>query len=148
MKKQFDQPLFEKHDAAARAATSAFIRDQGWEVRENPDIYAQDLIATKGDAELLIECEVKVVWDGGAFPFDTVQLPERKRKFFTPNTIFFVWNKDLSDAVYFSARDIQGLKPVLVPNKYIKSGEYFFQVPMNVTKLVSNAPVQDSVQEN
>ena len=145
MNKPFDQDLFDKYDALARAATKKFIEGQGWEVREHPDIYAQDLIATKDDLEILAECEVKTLWDGGAFPFDTVQLPERKKKFFTPNTVFFVWNKDLSNAVYFWARDIDDLEPVPVSNKYTRSGEYFFQVPINVTKLVSYAPVQNRV---
>lgn len=141
--KPFDKNLFDMYDKAARAATSAFIEKQGWDVRDHFDIYAQDLIATKDDLELLVECEVKAVWEGDAFPFDTVQLPERKKKFFTPNTVFFIWNKDTSNAVYFWARDIDDLEPVPVSNKYVQSNERFFQIPMNLVKFTRDSPVQN-----
>ena len=139
--KPFSPELFKRYDADARRATTEFVERQGWEVREHPDKYAHDLVATRAELTLLIECEVKAVWENGVFPYDSVQLPERKRKFFDHNAVFFVWCKDLSDAVYFWAKDIDDLEPVEVPNKYIKSGERFFQIPMNLTKLVSNAPV-------
>ena len=140
--KPFDKDLFEKYDEAARAATTPFISGQGWQVQDHPDVYAHDLLATKDGITLFVECEVKALWKSGEFPFPSVQLPARKRKFFHPNAIFFIWRKDLGDAVYFWARDIDDLETVQVPNKYMQD-EYFFQVPLSRVKLVSNAPIQD-----
>lgn len=141
--KPFDPALFDAYDLKARAATSAFIESQGWQVQDHPDKYAHDLVATRKGLTILIECEVKTMWHGRKFPFDTVQLPERKKKFFGANSVFFIWNKELSDAIYFWARDIDHLETVEVPNKYILHGERFFRIPMELTKRVSNAPVQD-----
>lgn len=143
MRKQFSPELFEKYDSVARSATKEFIEGQGWDVVEHPDKYAQDLIATKDGMEVLVECEVKTLWKGGAFPFGTIQLPERKKKFFHPNAVFFIWSQDMSDAIYFWAKDIDHLDPVPVSNKYIESGERFFQIPIELTKRVSDATVRD-----
>lgn len=143
MKKDFDQNLFDWHDEPARKATKRWLRGQGWETADHPDPYAHDLIAIKNDSLILVECEVKTVWEGMEFPFDTVQLPERKRKFLHPRAVFFIWNKSLDNAVYFWARDIEHLTPVHVPNKYIKEGEYFYQIPLNLVKFTSDFSVQD-----
>jgi hypothetical protein len=105
-------------------------------VREHPDRYAQDLIATKGGKDLLVECEVKVVWDTDKFPYDTVQLPERKKKFFVEPTLFYIWNNKLNKAITFFSEDVKHLTPVEVPNKYVYKGEYFFQIPMDLTKTI------------
>lgn len=140
--KPFDRKLFEKYDVAARKATTAFIEGQGWKVREHPDIYAHDLLATKDGITLLVECEVKAVWESGDFPYETVHLPERKRKFFDPNAVFFIWRKDMKDAAYFWARDVDDVETVEVPNKYMKSNERFFSIPIDLVKFVSDAPVQ------
>ena len=133
MNKEFSKELFRKHDQDARDATKNFLSSKGWLVTDHPDRYAQDLVARKGDIEVLVECEVKLGWRNGKFPFDTVQLPERKAKFFVPSTAFFIWNKPLTEALYFWSPDIQHLEPALVPNKYMKK-EYFYRVPLNLTK--------------
>lgn len=143
MRKEFSQNLFNQYDMDARRATKAFISKQGWDVNDHPDIYSHDLLATKDGITLFVECEVKAVWKSGEFPFDTVQLPERKKKFFHPNAVFFLWRKDLGDAIYVWARDIEHLDTIEVPNKYVHSKERFFQIPVSLTKFVSDAPIRD-----
>lgn len=141
--KPFNKELFEKYDEVARKATKEFLSKKGWEAEDHPDIYAHDLLATKDGFILLVECEVKALWKSGGFPFPSVQLPARKRKFFHPNAVFFIWREDLGDAVYFWARDIDNLETVVVPNKYMASDEHFYQVPVDLVKFVSNASIQD-----
>jgi hypothetical protein len=36
----------------------------------------------------------------------------------------------------FKSDDIKDLVPVEVPNKYVSSGELFYQIPLNKTKTV------------
>ena len=73
---------------------------------------------------------------GPDFPYETVQLPQRKQKFFNEPTLFYIWNKQLDNAVTFLSEEIKDLTPVEVPNKYISKGEYFYQIPMDlVTKI-------------
>jgi len=143
-RKRFDRELFEKYDKAAREATSNHLRTQGYKVMEHPDRYAQDLLFYRSSDDwenpnicLKAECEVKIIWSGTEFPYDSVQLPQRKEKFFDGLTQFFIWNKDLDTAVTFWDNDIKDLTPVEVPNKYIAKGEYFYQIPMERVEIVS-----------
>ena len=136
MRKQFSEAFHGKHDKPARIRTMEYMLVKGYEIWENPNIYGQDLIAEGSKGKFYVECEVKTVWDTDKFPFDTVQLPERKSKFFTSPTLFFIWNKMLTTALLFKSNDIKDLTPVEVSNKYITSGEFFYQIPLDMTGTV------------
>ena len=138
-RKRFDRSLYEEYDQKAREATMSYLKSTGMDVCEHPDRYAQDLIAFSplDDFEYNVECEVKIVWDGKDFPYDSVQLPQRKHKFFDGKTKFFIWNKNLDTAVTFWDTEISDLIPVEVPNKYISKGEYFYQIPLERVTIVS-----------
>lgn len=135
-KKRFDRELYNEYDKKARVATMEYLKSIGFEVCEHPNRYAQDLIAFSpiDNYEFHVECEVKLVWDSEEFPYDTVQLPQRKQKFFDGNTKFFIWNKPLTKAITFWDSEISDLIPVEVPNKYVHKGEYFYQIPLETTK--------------
>lgn len=135
--KKFDKALYKKYDESAKDRTKKFLRSRGYEVKDHPNKYAQDLVATKDESEFLVECEVKLVWDKPKFPFDTIQLPERKKKFFKKRTVFFIWNKALDDAIYFWSDHVKHIKPIEVKNKFVKSGELFYQIPLDKTNQVS-----------
>jgi hypothetical protein len=74
------------------------------------------------------------VWKGFDFPYDSVQLPERKKKFFDKPTLFFIWNEDCTRAATFWSAQVQQLTPVEVSNRYIRKGEYFYQVPLEIVR--------------
>jgi hypothetical protein len=131
--KQFNEALHGKHDKPTRVRTMEYMQIRGYEIWENPDPYGQDLIAEGSKGKFYVECEVKTVWKGEDFPFDSVQLPERKKKFFDKPTLFFVWNNELSNALLFKSNDIKDLTPVEVRNKYVASGEMFYQIPLTLT---------------
>ena len=135
-RKKFDRSLYQEYDQKARDVTTAYLEHLGYEVKEHPDRYAQDLLAWKDDEEFCVECEVKLVWEGDEFPYPNVQLPERKKKFFHAPTQFFIWNKPLEYAMTFWSHDVATLESVEVPNKYVYSGEYFYQIPMFMVKKV------------
>lgn len=132
IRKRFDRDLYEQYDELAKEKTTEYLTKQGFDVEPHPDRYAQDLIASSPVNRWCVECEVKLVWNGVEFPYPNVQLPARKKKFFNPETQFFIWNKPLTHAMTFWSTDIATLEPVEVPNKYVYSGEYFFQIPMNM----------------
>jgi hypothetical protein len=135
-RKRFDRDLFQKYDQLARDVTTKYLQSIGYEVTEHPDRYAQDLIAYSTNKDFCVECEVKLVWEVSEFPYPNVQLPERKKKFFSVPTQFFIWNKPLEHAMTFWSHDVATLEPVEVPNKYVYSGEYFYQVPMEMIQKV------------
>jgi len=136
-RKKFSKELFKKYDMLARAATTEYLTTRGYTVAPHPDKYAQDLVCDDDASQWCVECEVKMVWKSDTFPFDSVQLPERKKKFFNKPTQFFIWNEQLTKAVTFWSHDVSTLTPVEVPNKYIFKGEYFYQIPMDMVRVVS-----------
>lgn len=138
-RKRFDRELFNECDKKARAVTTRYFERQGYVVSEHPDRYAQDLIVEDTGASFCVECEVKLVWSGEDFPYDSVQLPERKSKFFDTATMFFIWNKEFTHAMTFWSHDVKQLEPVEVPNRYVHKGEYFYQIPMDMVEKVEAA---------
>jgi len=137
VRKSFNRGLYAQYDALAREATTDFLTVKGFVVEPHPDDYAQDLMVSRGNHHWLAECEVKAMWKTDNFPFDSVQLPARKKKFFDSLTAFFIWNMSLTKAAMFWSKDIKSLEPVEVPNKYIAGGEYFYQIPLEMVRFVS-----------
>jgi hypothetical protein len=79
------------------------------------------------------EVEIKRVWSGPLFKYDTLQIPERKRKFTVLDMpcMFLVLNNEQTHAFVCSS-DLLSKSPVVeVPNKYVYKGEMFFQVPVS-----------------
>lgn len=135
VRKKFDKDLYDIYDSVAKEAARDALQKKGYTVCDNIDKYAQDLVAEKDGKMFLVETEVKNVWKGPEFPYDTVQLPERKKKFFKERTLFFIWNAELTHAIVFWSDDVKDLEPVEVPNKYRYKGEYFFQIPVGKNEL-------------
>ena len=135
VRKKFDKDLYDTYDSIAKEAAKDALQKKGYTVCDNTDKYAQDLVAEKDGEMFLVETEVKNVWKGPEFPYDTVQLPERKKKFFKERTLFFIWNAELTHAIVFWSDDVKHLEPVEVPNKYRYKGEYFFQIPVGENEL-------------
>lgn len=136
MRKAFNRELYAKYDELAKKKTKEHLNSIGYQVVDHPNKYAQDLIAKSEMNEFLVECEVKIVWNTKEFPYTTVQLPERKSKFFNERTLFYIWNKDTTRAVTFWSDDVKKLTPVEVPNKYVARGEYFYQIPLEMTQII------------
>jgi hypothetical protein len=134
----FSHEAFNRADARAREETTSYLDDLGYDVNPHPNPYAQDLVATcrRTGKKFLVECEQKSLWKGERFPFQSVQLPERKKKFFDERTLFFIWNNEWDSAMIFWSTQINHLEPVEVPNRRIAKGEYFFQIPLSLTKQV------------
>lgn len=144
--KKFDKDLYKKYDELAKKATIEFLGGDAREYTENR--YAQDIIYTGAEGPLFAECEVKRVWKGFEFPFDSVQLPARKRKFFARQTLFFVWNEDCTRAATFWSHMIKDLEPVEVPNRFISKRELFFQVPLDLVIFTDQYTTQEKEQHN
>ena len=138
--KRFSKGLFVKYDKLARQATIDYLKNIGFSAVENEDKYAQDLIVV-GEIDTypekyFVECEVKAVWKGTDFPYPNVQLPYRKKKFFSKPTQFFIWNEGCDRAATFWSHDVKPLTPVEVHNVHIAKGEYFYQIPLDLVTFV------------
>lgn len=132
--KHFDQKLFNQNDFPARSRVLDYISSHGLYAIQNDDKYGPDLVIYKGfRPSYYVEVEVKRVWKGsqGYFPWDTIQIPERKGKFLNMGLPieFFILRADLEMAVIIDGATIEKSPLVEVPNKLITAGEKFYQVP-------------------
>jgi len=135
VKKRFDKHLYRKYDEQAKQASRALLSKSGFVVVDNPDVYAADLIAQRGEEpSFFVEVEVKDVWKGDTFPYDSLQIPERKKKFVINKTVFMIWNSELNQCASFWSDSVWGSELKVIPNKRGPEGEKFFQIPLTKVK--------------
>ena len=138
VRKRFDRELFNETDGTARDSAKKYWTSLGHIVEDHPDRYAVDLIVDTGTETFYCEVEIKKVWKGVEFKYDTLQIPERKSKFAKLDTpaCFMIFNNERSHAFICSHTDLLDSPVVEVPNKYVYKGEMFFQVPIAKLQLV------------
>jgi len=134
MIKRFDPELYRENDERAKAALRKVLGDSvTYTIQDNPKKRGVDLLVFNGDKHIFnIEVEVKKVWASGVtFPYNTVQFPERKEKYakLEVPTLFVMFNKDQTKYLAVTDRDLIESPKVMVSNKYVRTGENFFQVP-------------------
>lgn len=130
IRKPFDENLFKSNDFKARDAAKDFLLFSGKVAKDNPDKYGPDLVLNDGS---FIEVEIKHTWKN-KFNFDSLQIPFRKEKFAKMNCTFMVFNFDCSEVFVVSGEDVLKSPVKEVKNKFIKGGEMFFQVPLELLK--------------
>lgn len=139
MKKPFDKTLYAENDTLARAAGKRYWSSQGYTVEDNGDRYGPDLIVTTYENEKFYsEVEIKKVWSGKDFAYDTLQIPARKKKFLLLERpcIFIVFNNEQTYGFLCTHSELVVSPVVEVSNKYVRAGELFYQVPINRLTLI------------
>ena len=136
--KKFDPQLHAENDGPAKDAVMAFIK-RAWNLEpREAGKYDCDLdVYEKGALIAHVEVEKRSHWTGD-FPFATVNVPTRKRKFFLLDlpTLLFSVKADLTQALYTRGDIILDSPIVDNPNRYLKE-EKFFSVPLRYWKLVT-----------
>lgn len=130
--KPFDKSLYRKNDPKSRKVVKKYFLKQNIILEDNPNKFGVDLISK--DATLQVEVEHRLVWKSVEFPYEEINVPERKAKYFVENHICYVI---LSyDYSHIGMIDGKTLRKYLnqdtlteCSNKYIKQGEMFFKVP-------------------
>ena len=135
MRKLFEQELHDLYDAPAKEAVAAFIEKQcGVTVQPNPDKYGVDLLVLKDDKLIgTIEVEVRQ-WH--PCPYPTIHVPERKRKFFSENSLFFALTKTMTHAYWIQMKDIDQYPVKEISNYKVREGELFFDIPTDKFRYV------------
>ena len=144
VRKRFDRELYKSSDALARAAGKKYWSSLGYSVIDNPNTYGPDLIVTS-TMGFYSEVEIKKVWSGKEFAYDTLQIPERKKKFLGLDmpTVFIVFNNEQTHGFVCTDEQLANSPLVEVSNKYVRSGELFYQVPINLLELIEVPSVQE-----
>lgn len=128
--KHFDNDEFERSDPPARKLVIEYFKLRGVDFYDNPKICGVDLISEYG---ALMEVEHRWLWPGEVFPFATVHIPERKRKFLKLRNInYAVVNKtfDCLGICYYDDLKKHRKEVIEVSNRAIREGEYFFDIPV------------------
>ena len=142
MRKRFDRELYNEVDKKTKEKVFSLLESfDNLQAEENSKKTKVDILVTDPDTSELkfnIECEIKKVWKNKEFPYESVQIPERKSKYaiLDKPTLFVMFNADYSSYLVIKSSDLLASPLVEVPNKYVYKGEMFYQVPL--TKVVFN----------
>ena len=81
------------------------------------------------------EVEIKKVWGDLDFPYEDVNLPERKRKYCELDlpTLFCIFNKEGNRVKCVWSDKVLKSDVAEVPNKHVWAGEYFFKIKLEDT---------------
>ena len=139
MPKPFDQKLFDDNDEIAKRAVSEYLKKNFDSIVFFGDQYVIDiLIVNPNKTVVMIEVEKRSNWVD-KFPFDTVHVPYRKRKYFIdsqfPAYLFSV-RSDCQKALYCDGETIINSPVKTVSNKYLND-EPFFDVSIDKWTLVN-----------
>ncbi len=136
--KPFSPELHDENDGPAKDAVMAYIK-RAWQLdpREGGKYDVDIDVYERGALIAHVEVEKRSHWVGD-FPFATVNIPIRKRKFFLLDlpTLLFSVKADLTQALYTKGDIILDSQVINNPNKYLKE-EQFFSVPLRYWKLVN-----------
>ena len=138
--KPFDAQLHEENDAITKDKVADYIRLRwGCSVSEGTQ-YGVDLVCQKDNTTFYAEVERRHNWST-VFPFQTVHVPCRKKKFFELDhtTLLFAVRQDLGQALWCNGTDIMVSPIEEKDNKYCEA-EPFFVVPLDKWKLIELLP--------
>lgn len=136
--KPFSPELHDENDGPAKDAVMAYIK-RAWKLdpREGGTYDVDIDVYERGALIAHVEVEKRSHWVKD-FPFSTVNIPIRKRKFFLLDlpTLLFSVKADLTQALYTKGDIILDSQVINNPNKYLRD-EQFFSVPIRYWKLVN-----------
>ena len=138
--KKFEQSLHDQYDERGRKIVKDYFKNKfNYNVIDNPNIYGVDLIIYRENKIVgYAEVEVRNSWNTDKFPFDTLNVPLRKKKLFENElpTYFFSVNCIHTRMFCCDAEIIMGCEIKENKNKYVKKDEYFYKVPVDKLKLI------------
>ena len=138
--KPFDKTLFEQNDAIGREIVIRFFSDtMNIQAESNPDPYSVDLCLFREGKKIgYAEVEVRHSWKTDEFPFDTLNVPARKKKLLENElpTYFFSINSGKT-RMFIATDDVVLQSPLREnKNKYVANNEYFYKVDTKKCKMV------------
>ena len=132
--KIFEKSLHDENDIPAREIVKQVYGFIGIDLYDNPDRYGVDLLCDK--PRMSVEVERRLVWEGGAFPYDTVNFLLRKVKFMLhcPSACdYAIVSKDFKHIGIINGVQIMDIvfetEPQASANKYVQVGEQFYKIP-------------------
>jgi len=136
VRKEFSSSLYSENDSIAKKKTFELFESNGILLYAPDNQFTVDLQSD----EFNVECEIKRLWKGSSFPFDDIQIPERKKKFakLDKPTYFIIWNNDLTNYIIIDTISLLNSPIEEVRNKYVNKGELFFKVEKSKFKTIKD----------
>lgn len=130
--KEFSKALFQRNDPKSRKIVMEYFKKRKISLVHNENKFGVDLVAE--DGSMSVEVEHRNSWQNAEFPFDTVNVPERKAKYFVESNVHYaILSKDYSHIGMIAGKELRKYitESTLTEcsNKFIKEGEFFYKVP-------------------
>lgn len=139
--KKFDQQLHNEYDNVGREIVKKYFKEKTKFIAEdNPNEYGVDLLLFNKDKLVgYAEVEVRKNWNSNEFPFETLNVPLRKKKLLINDlpTYFFSINYIHTKMFCCESEIILNSQIQENKNKYVKSNEFFYKVPINELRLIT-----------
>jgi hypothetical protein len=130
--KKFSKKLFTENDPQSRKVVKDFFAKYGTILEDNKNDFGVDLVSS--DGSIKVEVERRLPWKGKEFPFNEINLPERKARFFSQEgTAYVIVSEDFSRIGFIKGKVIKefinedNLKEN--ENRLVKNGELFYKIP-------------------
>ena len=139
LNKPFNQSLFRDNDEKGRKVVIKYCALSNIHAVDHPNIYAVDLILYKENQKVAYaEVEVRNSWNTDIFPFQTLNVPSRKKKLLQNDlpTYFFSINCISTRMFMTTDQVILSSKLAIVENKYIQDDEWFYKVNLDQCLLI------------
>ena len=103
-----------------------------------PENYGADLYSELDTIKIYNEVEVSQGWKAGEHPYPRGSIPERKIRLakvhINEPLYFWMLRLDLLRALVFPSFRLRDEFLIMVPNKKIPTGEYFYRIPKEFGK--------------
>jgi hypothetical protein len=132
--KPFDLALYDADDNAKEQVIQ-WLNGYGYSMEVNSNQYGIDLVGFDNNGKAVtVEVEVKHHWTGPAFPFPTVHVSARKRKFFAPDSYLVMVNHDRTHCLTLNYETLSWGRLITKPTIYTVN-EQFVEVPVDKAKI-------------
>ena len=149
-RKRFDPALYKVSDKLAKDSMIKYLTSQGHDVKKVEERMGVDLESFLPAGGVRIpyhhEVEIKFMWDGDwPTAWKDINIPFRKKRL-----IDSIYGKDVNARFYFyilkgdckvawqiDGKVVQNSPIVEVPNRHLRSGEYFYKVPLEKADLIT-----------
>jgi hypothetical protein len=140
MNRPFNQEAYNINDFVAKEVVLEYLNNfPNLVAVDNPDRFGPDIVVEDRNRHFVyVEVERRTRWTGNKFPYGSVHIPERKRKWLslpTTSTTFFEVSKDLKTALVIDGEVVA--KSPVIKGKGTDGIEDFFDVPIKDCKYVS-----------
>lgn len=133
--KKFERDLYDISDGPGRNAAIGLFTQFNFKLCEDQEKFSShDLVFSRKNQTLLLEVEVKRIWNDTEFPFSSVDIPERKKH--SKAGIYVMFNNQTNRALIVAMDTIKNSQVVRknTRNKYNNTqtqDEPFYRVEKN-----------------